>query len=153
MPADDARTTFSRELHIDAPRETVFSYFTDPAKMARWMGIEHRLDPVPGGALRIDMNGRNVAAGRFVEVEPPARVVFTWGWEASDEMPPGSSTVEVRLTAEGEKKTILHLVHRDLSPVQAERHGEGWDHFLARLGVAAAGGDPGPDPYREPPPR
>jgi uncharacterized protein YndB with AHSA1/START domain len=150
MPADDFRTTFTRELHIDAPRETVFSYFTDPAKMARWMGIEHSLDPVPGGVLRVDMNGRNVAAGRFVEVEPPARVVFTWGWEASDEMPPGSSTVEVRLSAEGEK-TILHFVHRDLSPIQAERHGAGWDHFLSRLGVAAAGGDPGPDPYREPP--
>jgi uncharacterized protein YndB with AHSA1/START domain len=151
MPASEARTTFTRELHIDAPRETVFSYFTDPAKMARWMGIEHHLDPVPGGAFRVDMNGRNVAAGHFVEVEPPARVVFTWGWEASEEMPPGSSTVEVRLTAEGDK-TILHFVHRDLSPVQAERHGEGWDHFLPRLGVAAAGGDPGPDPYREPSP-
>ena len=152
MPATEARTTFTRELHINASRETVFSYFTDPAKMARWMGIEHRLDPVPGGALRIDMNGRNVAAGRFVEVEPPARVVFTWGWEASEEMPPGSSTVEVRLTADGDA-TILDFVHRDLTPEQAARHGEGWDHFLARLGVAAAGGDPGPDPYRGPPPR
>jgi len=152
MPATEARTTFTRELHINASRETVFSYFTDPAKMARWMGIEHRLDPVPGGAFRVDMNGRNVAAGRFVEVEPPARVVFTWGWEASEEMPPGSSTVEVRLTADGDA-TILDFVHRDLTPEQAERHGEGWDHFLARLGVAAAGGDPGPDPYRGPPPR
>ena len=152
MPATEARTTFTRELHINASRETVFSYFTDPAKMARWMGIEHRLDPVPGGAFRVDMNGRNVAAGRFVEVEPPARVVFTWGWEASEEMPPGSSTVEVRLTTDGDA-TILDFVHRDLTPEQAERHGEGWDHFLARLGVAAAGGDPGPDPYRGPPPR
>jgi len=150
MPDIDPRTTFTRELHIDAPRETVFSYFVDPAKMARWMGIEHRLEPTPGGAFRVDMNGRNVAAGRFVEVEAPARVVFTWGWEASAEMPPGSSTVEVRLTAEGDK-TILHFAHRGLTPVQAERHGEGWDHFLARLGVAAAGGDPGPDPYRDPP--
>ena len=150
MPATEARTTFTRELHINASRETVFSYFTDPAKMARWMGIEHRLDPVPGGAFRVDMNGRNVAAGRFVEVEHPARVVFTWGWEASEEMPPGSSTVEVRLTADGDA-TILDFVHRDLTPEQAERHGEGWDHFLARLGVAAAGGDPGPDPYRGPP--
>jgi uncharacterized protein YndB with AHSA1/START domain len=150
-PDSEARTTFTRELHIDAPRETVFSYFTDPAKMARWIGIEHRLDPVPGGTLRVDVNGRNVAAGQFVVVEPPARVVFTWGWEANEELPPGSSTVDVRLTAEGDK-TIVHFVHRDLSPVQAERHGEGWDHFLARLGVAAAGGDPGPDPYLDPSP-
>jgi uncharacterized protein YndB with AHSA1/START domain len=106
---------------------------------------------VPGGTFRVDMNGRNVAAGHFVVVEPPARVVFTWGWEASEEMPPGSSTVEVRLTAEGDK-TIVQFAHRDLSPTQAENHGEGWDHFLARLGVAAAGGDPGPDRYRDPSP-
>jgi len=138
--------TFTHELLIDAPRETVFSYSTDPAKMARWMGIEHRLDPVPGGTFRVDMNGRNVATGNFVEVRPPARVVFTWGWEASDELPPGSSTVEVDLAAEG-AKTVLHFVHRDLSAVQAERHAEGWNHFLPRLAVAAAGGDPGPDKY------
>jgi uncharacterized protein YndB with AHSA1/START domain len=148
MADADPTTTFTRELHIDAPRETVFAYFTDPAKMARWMGIEHRLDPVPGGDFRVDVDGRNVAAGRFVEVDPPARVVFTWGWEESEEMPPGSSTVEVRLTAEGDK-TVLHFVHRDLTREQAQRHGEGWDHFLPRLSVAAAGGDPGPDSYVE----
>ena len=147
-PDADPDTTFTRELHIDAPRETVFSYFTDPAKMARWMGVEHRLDPVPGGEFRVDVNGRNVAAGRFVAVEPPDRVVFTWGWEANEEMPPASSTVEVRLTAEGDK-TLLHFSHRDLSPEQASRHGEGWDHFLPRVAVAAAGGDPGPDSYLE----
>jgi uncharacterized protein YndB with AHSA1/START domain len=146
MPDTEARTTFTHQLEIDAPRETVFSYFTDPTRMARWMGIEHRLDPVPGGEFRVDVTGRNVAAGHFVEVEPPARLVFTWGWEESEEMPPGSSTVEVRLTAEG-NKTILDFEHRDLSPVQGERHAEGWHHFLPRLGVAAAGGDPGPDPY------
>ena len=33
MPATEARTTFTRELHINASRETVFSYFTDPAKI------------------------------------------------------------------------------------------------------------------------
>jgi uncharacterized protein YndB with AHSA1/START domain len=150
MPDPDAATTFTHELQIDAPPETVFSYFTDPAKMARWMGIEHRLDPVPGGDFRVDVNGRNVAAGNFVEVEPPTRVVFTWGWEASDEMPPGSSTVEIRLAAEG-GKTLLHFVHRDLTPEQAQRHAEGWHHFLPRLAVAAAGGDPGPDAYLEQP--
>jgi len=26
-------------------------------------------------------------------------------------------------------------------------HGDVWDHYLPRLAVAAAGGDPGPDPW------
>ena len=138
------------EIRIAAAPEIVFAYFTDPAKMVQWMGTEATLDPRPGGVCRINPSGHEAMLGEYVEVDPPRRVVFTWGWEASEEMPPGSSTVEVRLTAEGDK-TILHFAHRGLTPVQAERHGEGWDHFLARLGVAAAGGDPGPDPYRDPP--
>jgi len=39
-------------------------------------------------------------------------------------------------------------VHRDLpSTKAAESHGHGWDHYLARLKVAAGGGDPGEDPW------
>jgi uncharacterized protein YndB with AHSA1/START domain len=80
-----------------------------------------------------------------VVVEPPTRLVFTWGWEGADEMPPGSTTVEVRLTPDGDA-TIVRLTHRDLpTPEQVESHAAGWGHFLARLAVAATGGDPGPD--------
>ena len=28
-----------------------------------------------------------------------------------------------------------------------EKHAHGWDHYLARLAVAAGGGDPGRDPW------
>ena len=44
--------------------------------------------------------------------------------------------------------TRLHFVHRDLpSESAAESHAVGWDHYLSRLEVAAAGGDPGEDPW------
>jgi len=72
--------------------------------------------------------------------------VFTWGWEDSDEVPPGSTTVEVTLTADGDA-TIVRLRHSGLEPdEQREQHRHGWTHFLGRLEVAGAGGDPGPDP-------
>jgi uncharacterized protein YndB with AHSA1/START domain len=142
-------TTFTHELHIDAPPEMVFSYFTDPAKMARWIGIDHKLDPVPGGVLVVDVNGDNVAMGEFIEVDPPTRVVFSWGWRDSPDMPPGSTTVEVNLTADGDG-TMVHLTHRGLPPGQVEPHRRGWTHFLARLAIAGAGGDPGPDPMATP---
>src|SRR5437763_3747613 len=106
MPATEARTTFTRELHINASRETVFSYFTDPAKMARWMGIEHALDPVPGGVFSVNINGRDVAVGEFVEVVAPKRAVFTWGWKDSPDLPPGSTTIEVDLTADGDATVV-----------------------------------------------
>ena len=46
-----------RELHIAARPEIVFAFFTDPAKMIRWMGKQATLDPRPGGICLIDMNG------------------------------------------------------------------------------------------------
>jgi uncharacterized protein YndB with AHSA1/START domain len=141
--------TFHRELHIDASPDLVFSYFTDPAKMARWMGIDHKLDPVPGGVFMVDINGRDVALGEYVELDPPRRAVFTFGWRDNVDLPPGSTTIEVDLTAEG-AGTVLRFTHRGLPAGQTEPHAHGWDHFLPRLAIAGGGGDPGPDSFAEP---
>jgi uncharacterized protein YndB with AHSA1/START domain len=135
---------FEKVLRIEARPEIVFAHFTDPARFAQWMGIEHKLDPVPGGVFRVNINGEDVAVGEFVEVKPPRRVVFTWGWQGSVDVPPGSSTVEVDLVPEG-SGTVLHFTHRGLPTAATESHGQGWDHFLPRLAMRASGIDPGPD--------
>ena len=147
--ADDAGV-FTQELQIAASPEVVYSYFTDPGKMARWMGIDHKLDPVPGGEYRVDINGRDVAVGQFLELDPPSRLVFTWGWDGDDELPPGSSTIEVELRPDG-AGTRLQFTHRGLPPSRTAAHAEGWEHYLARIEVAASGGDAGPDPWVKPP--
>jgi uncharacterized protein YndB with AHSA1/START domain len=133
----------THELRIEARPETVFAFFTDPDMMTRWKGDSAQLDARPGGVYRVQI-GQAVVVGEFVELDPPHRVVFTWGWEGSDAVPPGSSTVEVTLTPDGEG-TILRLVHRDLPADQRAEHDGGWKHFLPRLATVAAGGDPGPD--------
>jgi uncharacterized protein YndB with AHSA1/START domain len=150
--ADDTRT-FRHELHIEARPETVYPYFTDPEKMAAWMGVDHKLDPVPGGVYRVDITGREVAVGEFVELDPPRRVVFTWGWEGSTEVPPGATTIEVELTPDA-TGTTLSFTHRGLPASPSDRHAVGWRHYLGRLRVAASGNDPGDDPWVEagPPP-
>ena len=137
---------FHTELRIEASPDIVFAHFTDPARMARWMGIDHKLDPVPGGQFRVDINGRDIALGEFVEVDRPRRVVFTWGWQESTDVPPGFTTVEVDLVPDGEG-TLLRFTHRGLPPGQADGHAVGWAHYLPRLATAAAGGDPGADSY------
>jgi uncharacterized protein YndB with AHSA1/START domain len=139
--------TYERSVRIAAPRETVFAYFTDPEKMIRWMGTAVNLDARPGGVYRVDMNGRDIASGAYVEVDPPHRVVFTFGWERGGApIPPGGSTVEVTLSPDGDG-TVVHLVHRDLPEPTVPPHAEGWDHFLERLVIAGTGADPGPDPW------
>ena len=39
-----------------------------------------------------------------------------------------------------------------LLPAEAAKHAIGWPHFMERLGIVAAGGDPGPDPWKVSPP-
>jgi uncharacterized protein YndB with AHSA1/START domain len=139
-----------REVVIGARAETIFSFFTDPEKMMRWMGIEVELEPVPGGSYRVNVNGRDIARGEYREIDPPHRVVMTWGWEAEgNPVPPGSSTVEVTLTPEGEG-TRVRLRHLDLPEGAREPHAHGWEHYWERLALAAAGSDPGPDPWADP---
>jgi len=135
-----------QEIRVAAPPEAVFPYFTDPDKMRRWKGVDHKVDPVPGGIYRVDMNGRDIVHGEYLEVSPPHRVRFTWGWEAGGApLPPGASTVEITLTPDGDG-TIVRLVHSGLPAEAIEPHAAGWRHYLARLATAGAGGDPGPDP-------
>jgi uncharacterized protein YndB with AHSA1/START domain len=141
---------FSTSVRIAATPDEVFPYLTDPALVTRWMGEWAELDPSPGGTYAVDING-NPVRGRFVEVAPPHRLVFTWGVPGHDTLPSGSTTVEITLRSEG-RETVVDLVHRDLPPEEVPRHGHGWSHFLPRLVTAAAGGDPGPDPWAEPAP-
>ena len=140
------------EVHIAATPETVFAFFVEAEKMERWMGMRVELDPRPGGTYAVDINQLARARGQYLEVVPHSRVVFSFGWEGDDQgVPPGSSTVEVSLTPEGDG-THVRLIHRGLTtPEMREQHRHGWDHYLARLSIAAAGGTPGPDPNANPP--
>ncbi len=80
--------------------------------------------------------GEVVASGAYITVEPPDRVVFSWGIAGSDELPSGGSTVEVVLTADGDD-TMVVLTHRSLPSTHIGSHRAGWEHRLGRLRVAA----------------
>ena len=138
-----------KELRIDASPETVFAFFTEPDKLTRWLASEASLDPRPGGINHQthpgdadNPGGPYLMRGEFIEVSPPSRVVFTWGFENTEVgVPPGASTVEVTLVPEGDG-TRLRLVHRGLPESARPSHDGGWEQMLDRLAVAATGGDP-----------
>src|SRR6266511_3799086 len=81
----------AHEVRIEARPEIVFAFLTDPDKMTQWKGDSAQLDARPGGVYRVQI-GQAVVVGEFVELDPPRRVVFTWGWEGNDADPPGSSS-------------------------------------------------------------
>ena len=140
-----AAEPLSASIHVRAEPERVFAYFTEPEAIVRWMGDYAVLDARPGGEFAVDINGVPVR-GQYLEVDPPRRLLISWGHAGSERLPPGASTVEVLLTAAG-AGTDVRIVHRDLPEPFAAGHARGWRHFLDRLAIAGAGGDPGPDPW------
>ena len=147
--SSDTATAIERDIAIAARPETVWEFFVDPEKACRWMGTSAELDPRPGGIYRVEVIPGNVARGVFVELDPPRRLVYTWGWEAGagSPVPAGSTTIEIDLVPDGDGTTV-HFVHRDLpTEDDAGKHGHGWGHYLARLATVAAGGDAGADPW------
>jgi uncharacterized protein YndB with AHSA1/START domain len=132
-------------VDIAAPPEAVYPYLTRAEAIVAWMGDYAVLDAGPGGVFHLDINGVPVR-GNYLELDPPHRLLISWGHAGSDRLPPGSSTVEITLTPipDGTRVTVEH---RDLPLDEAAQHATGWPHFLARLSIAARGGDPGPDPF------
>jgi uncharacterized protein YndB with AHSA1/START domain len=137
---------YAASIEIDAPPATVFDYLTTEAGITAWMGQHADLDPHPGGGFAVDIAGYAIR-GRYLQVEPPTRVVVSWGVTGNADLPAGASTVEFRLTAI-ERGTRVDLVHSGLPETELEGHAYGWEHFLPRLRIAASGGDAGPDHWR-----
>ncbi len=146
---DDLEIVVSQ--HVSAPREVVFEFLVDQEKMLRWLGVAVDIEATEGGRFWFDANGTDSAAGRYLEVDKPNRVVFTFGWEASEVMPAGSSTVTITLADAADGTTDLELRHSGLPNDLAGDHGNGWTYFVGRLAVVAAGGDPGPNRHAPPP--
>jgi uncharacterized protein YndB with AHSA1/START domain len=139
----------TREVLMDATPATIFPFLVDPAQHLRWMGTTAELDPRPGGAYRVLVQGRHPGVGEFVEVVPERKVVFTFGWDEPDHPIPARSTeVEITLTPEGDK-TMVRFVHRGLPDDAVRDHTQGWDHYLDRLATVATGGQVGPDAPRQ----
>jgi uncharacterized protein YndB with AHSA1/START domain len=150
-PAVTIAEDVTLEIRIGARPETVFPFFTDPELMVQWKGTRAELDPRPGGAYRVDMNPQARVRGEYLEVDPPRRVVFTWGWEGEGvPVAPGSSTVAIDLTPDGDG-TLVRLTHSGLpSDEMKHAHVDGWNEYMPRLKRAAQGEDPGPDPHAQP---
>ncbi len=136
----------SFERIIDATPDEAFALFTEPERLRRWQAVSASVDLRVGGDYRITVTPGHIASGTFTEIEPGKRVVYTWGWVDSADLPPGASTIVVDLEPAGDK-TLVRLTHSGLTPDQAVGHSEGWTHYIERLGDAATTGDAGLDPW------
>src|SRR6478672_12910091 len=129
-----------REVQIAAPRASVFAFLTDPEKILSWIGAEATTETHPGGLYLVKGIGSsaNVARGAFREVVPVHRLAYSFGWEGSEEVPPGSGLIEIDLL-DRDGGTLLQMTHSGLpNAAQCASHDQGWAHYLGRLTMAAA---------------
>lgn len=123
--------TIEQVVHIDATPETVWSFWTEPARLCEWWGVEADVVAETGGVFRVVMDGGPVMLGEFLELEPPRRLLFSFGWEGGapgGPLPPGSSRVEVVLDGQA-GGTLLTLRH-ELPVTHAVDHAKGWEFFV-----------------------
>ena len=143
--------TAEKSVLVPLDPDETFALLTEPERLRRWQAVTARVELRAGGQYRWTISPGHTASGTITEVEPGRRIVFTWGWEGSDDLPPGASTVTITLEpAEG--GTSVRLVHSGLTPEQAAGHLEGWNHYGDRLMLAAQYGDAGIDEWAAPKP-
>ena len=132
---------------FDASRERVFRAWTDPEILRRWWCPagwapgEIEIDLRVGGKYRIGMGklggGPPVCVrGDFLEVECPARLVYTWRWQnAFEDMP--ETLVTVLFTDAPTGGTDVVLTHENLPEIPVcLRHWNGWRDAWPRIDAA-----------------
>jgi uncharacterized protein YndB with AHSA1/START domain len=132
MPANLPHV-LERTLVIHARRETVFRFFTDSARWASWWGAGSAIDPRPGGRVVIKYPGDVEAAGEVIDIAPPDRLTFTYGYAAGTPIAPGASLVTIRLEAcgAGGRDTRLMLAHAFSDAAARDQHVQGWRYQLS----------------------
>ena len=126
-----------RSVIIQASPETVFRYFTDSARWAAWWGSGSTIDARPGGRVYVRYPTGDEAAGEVLEVNPPDRIVFSYGYVSGTPMPVGASRVTVQLTAV-DGATRLELRHELSDAGARDQHVQGWRYQLSLFGNLVA---------------
>ena len=140
--ADPRGLALRLETVLRAPRKRVFAACVDPHELAHWWGPAGftapsvDLDVRDGGRYRITMQPPDGQAfhlrGRYSEVDPPRRLVYTFEWEEPD---PDDRETVVTLSFYDEREGTRLVV--DQMPFATEAryalHEAGWTETLERL--------------------
>jgi uncharacterized protein YndB with AHSA1/START domain len=120
----------NRTVAIQAAPETVFRFFEDNERWARWWGPGSTIDLRPGGKVYIRYPNGVEVLGEVLEVAAPKRIVFTYGYASGSPIPPGASRVTIRVkpTVTG---TSLELRHEFAEAPVRDQHIQGWRFQLS----------------------
>jgi uncharacterized protein YndB with AHSA1/START domain len=127
-----------RTVDIGAPADVVFDYFTDSALWAAWWGAGSQIEARPGGRMLIRHGNGVEVVGEVLEVDPPRRIVFTYGYPSGDQLPkPGGSQVTIALEPRG-SSTRLQLTHAFAEAAHRDPFVQGWRYQLSVFATVIA---------------
>lgn len=141
--------TKAHELYIervfDAPRELMWTLWTDADYARRWFGpegfscIHFEGDARPGGrwkgGMRNDATGQaHWAEGEFRELTPPEHILYTYGW--ADELV--ETLIDIRFEDIGDGRTLMRF-RQGPFPTASSRdgHDQGWSSAFNKLAALA----------------
>lgn len=137
------RPTLTMERTFAAPAQRVFEAFTSEEVIRRWWQAgdgwdtpEARVDLRIGGELRVVMHDPHKNAlygggGRYTEIDPPSRLVFTWVWD--DDRDQVEQLIEIDFS-ESDERTTVRFVHRNLWDEETVAdHEDGWSKAFENL--------------------
>jgi uncharacterized protein YndB with AHSA1/START domain len=128
---------------INAPRDRVYTAWTDPAQLKQWFGPEKVqtrdliADARVGGKFRWDLTNsegeKMTCRGEYRELQPGKKIVFTWQWDDDEDWENHTSIVTVELS-DRDGGTELRLIHAQLPNEQSrDGHTGGWNSALDKL--------------------
>jgi uncharacterized protein YndB with AHSA1/START domain len=95
----------------------------------------------PGDTFHLDLGGTAIT-GRYLEVDPPHRLVMEWDRQGTDNATPTPALIEITLTPTGDG-TNVKVQFSGLSAEDAAFHRQLWVRHLNRIAVAFAGAEHG----------
>ena len=145
--SDVSALTLRLERVLHASRESVFAAFVEPAQLREWWGPAGfttrsvELDAREGERYRIAMQPPAGDAfhlrGRYVEVDPPQRLVFTFEYEQPD--PDDQETLVTLWFFDHPDGTRLVFEQGSFATqARYELHQVGWSETLDRLATYVA---------------
>jgi len=134
------------QRQFNAPRELVFKAWTEPERLMQWwvapgveapaFDIDLRVDGSWRAAVVMSDGEQHWAYGRYVELDEPERIAFTFNWEAPADLK--DSLITIDLTEQGDQ-TVMTFRHATFRTVEERNdHNEGWTICLNQLAAYLA---------------
>ena len=142
MTAASGELTLEMTRVVPAAPSVVFGAFSAPDELAQWWGPEGftspslEFDPRVGDSYRIEMQPPEgdpfYLTGEFREVDPPARLAYTFVWEDPD--PDDVETlVDLSFRDLGKSTEVVMTQRSFKTEGRRELHRDGWTDSFDRL--------------------